>query len=321
MLKNFLSSMLIVSALSLFNVSQIHAQDAQFTQFYANRLYLNPAFAGSERCPRMALNYRNEWPALNGQFVTYSASYDQYSDHLQGGIGLLMNYDNAGQGTLYTLNVSTMYAYQIVINRQLSLRVALEAGIHQKSLNWDKLVFGDQIDDRLGNTYVPTLEKQPNAKITPDFAAGAIVFSETFFAGYSAHHITQPDEGFGGKSILPMKHTAHAGLIVPFNDDHHDSFISPNIIFQAQGDFRELNLGVFVEKGPAVVGLWYRNRDAFIVLLGIHTDAWTIGYTYDVTTSKLNIQNSNGSHEISFGMKFPCKPSAKVFRLVNCPSF
>ncbi|NQY66211.1 MAG: type IX secretion system membrane protein PorP/SprF [Flavobacteriales bacterium] len=321
MIKNFHFLIILAVFAGVSQTEQAVAQDAQFTQFYANQLYLNPAFAGAERCPRMALNYRNEWPALSGQFVTYSASYDQYSDHLQGGIGLLMSYDNAGAGTLYTLNVSGMYAYQIPINRQISLRLAIEAGIHQKSLNWEKLVFGDQIDDRFGFTHQQSQQVKPPTNIKPDFSAGTLIFSETFFAGYSAHHITQPDEGLGGTSLLPRKHTAHAGLVVPFNDDHHDSFISPNIVWQAQGDFRELNLGVFVQKGPAVVGLWYRNGDAFIVLLGMHTDAWKIGYTYDVTTSKLNIQNSNGSHEISFGMHFPCKPKAKVFRLVNCPSF
>ncbi|MFT5922039.1 MAG: hypothetical protein ACI8TS_001371, partial [Flavobacteriales bacterium] len=38
------------------------AQDPEFTQFYANPLYLNPAFAGTARCPRLVMNYRNQWP-------------------------------------------------------------------------------------------------------------------------------------------------------------------------------------------------------------------------------------------------------------------
>ena len=52
------------------------AQDPQFTQFYANPLYLNPAFAGSSRCPRVNINYRNQWPALKETYITTSASYD-----------------------------------------------------------------------------------------------------------------------------------------------------------------------------------------------------------------------------------------------------
>ena len=69
------------------------AQDPQFTQFYANPLYLNPAFAGSHGCPRFATNYRNEWPSLSGNYVTYSVSYDQYFKTISGGIGVIATHD------------------------------------------------------------------------------------------------------------------------------------------------------------------------------------------------------------------------------------
>ena len=59
---------------------QANAQDPAFSQFYANPLYLNPAFAGSDICPRMSLNFRDQWPGIGKTYVTYSASYDQYVD-------------------------------------------------------------------------------------------------------------------------------------------------------------------------------------------------------------------------------------------------
>src|ERR1035441_5764055 len=88
------------------------AQDPEFSQFYAAPLYLNPAFAGSVRCPRITLNYRDQWPAMPGTFVTYAVSYDQYVSSLNGGIGLLVWNDNAGSGTMKTENISGIYAYQ-----------------------------------------------------------------------------------------------------------------------------------------------------------------------------------------------------------------
>ncbi|PJC62051.1 MAG: hypothetical protein CO022_06595, partial [Flavobacteriales bacterium CG_4_9_14_0_2_um_filter_32_27] len=36
----------------------VYGQDPEFTQFYANQLYLNPAFAGSSYCPKLSLNHR-----------------------------------------------------------------------------------------------------------------------------------------------------------------------------------------------------------------------------------------------------------------------
>ena len=90
------------------------AQDPEFSQFYANRLYLNPAYAGTERCPRVGLNYRNQWPSLDQGFVTYSASYDQHFNALSGGLGLLAMSDEAGAGTITYQNIGLLYAYQFV---------------------------------------------------------------------------------------------------------------------------------------------------------------------------------------------------------------
>ena len=61
------------------------AQDIGFSQFYANPLYLNPAFAGSAVAPRISLTYRAQWPGLVSAFTTVSASYDQYFPDLHGG--------------------------------------------------------------------------------------------------------------------------------------------------------------------------------------------------------------------------------------------
>ena len=78
---------------AIFIGSWAFSQDPQFTQFYANPIYLNPAFAGSNGCPRFNLNYRNEWPSLSGNYVTYSASYDQYFKNISGGIGVIATHD------------------------------------------------------------------------------------------------------------------------------------------------------------------------------------------------------------------------------------
>ena len=117
------------------------AQDPQFTQFYANPIYLNPAFAGSQRCPRMCLNHRNQWPNLSGTYVTYSASYDQHIDAIGGGLGLLVTNDKAGQGTLTTTNVSGMYSYLLNVTREFSLKFGAQATYFQKSITLAKDVF------------------------------------------------------------------------------------------------------------------------------------------------------------------------------------
>jgi type IX secretion system PorP/SprF family membrane protein len=299
--------------------SDLKAQDPQFTQFYANPLYLNPAFAGTARCPRFCLNYRNQWPNISGTYVTYSFSGDMHMDALAGGLGFLVTTDNQALSTLKTTNVSLMYSYQAVINREFSLKFGLQATYLQKSLDVAALHFGDMIDARRGFVW-NTQEAIPTAnKRNADFSVGMLGYSKHYFFGGAAHHITQPDEGLLGAAPLPVKFTVHGGAIITL-EKGNESYISPNILFQAQQTFRQLNLGLYYVKGPFVAGLWYRNADAVIALVGIQNNNFKFGYSYDVTVSKL-AGNTAGSHEVSVQLQFECKAKRKKYRTISCPSF
>lgn len=297
----------------------INAQDPQFTQFYANPLYLNPAFAGSNYCPRICLNYRNQWPNLSGTYVTYSMSYDRYIKAMAGGIGVLVTTDDQARGTLKTTTASFIYSYNIRLSRTLSINAALQATYFQKTLDRTKLSFGDMIDPRRGfvwntNEIVPSQTKR-NA----DFSAGILAFSKHYYFGFAANHLTQPDEGLLGVSKLPSKFTFHGGGIINLEKGGY-SYISPNILFQAQQKFTQLNLGVYYKHNAFVAGLWYRNLDAMIALIGLQTQHFKIGYSYDITISKL-AGNTAGSHEISLQFTPACKKKRPRYRLVSCPSF
>src|SRR5690554_1060532 len=134
-------------------VGEVYAQDPQFSQFYANPIYLNPAFAGSHGCPRFAVNYRNQWPALSGSYVTYSASYDQYISGIKGGIGVIMTHDQQGKGTINHSTLSLIYNHHLKVSRKFTMMFAGKATWNQKFLDWDKLTFGDMIDPRRGFIY------------------------------------------------------------------------------------------------------------------------------------------------------------------------
>jgi len=300
------------------------AQDPEFTQFYANPLYLNPAFAGSARCPRFSLNWRDQWPAISGEFVTYSASYDQHVEGV-GGLGLLVMNDKAGEGTLKTTNISGIYSYQLNVSREFSIRVGFQGTYVQKSIDWDKLTFGDMIDPRYGFVY-STDEIRPNetTKSFFDISTGILFYSSKLYGGVAVNHLTEPEESFlrpVDGSRLPMKVTAHLGALLPLGGGRDaETYISPNVLYQRQRDFQQLNIGVYVAKAPLVGGLWYRTSDAFIALVGLQQGIFKFGYSYDLTVSKL-ASASGGSHELSLGVQLPCKPKKKRFRTIRCPSF
>jgi type IX secretion system PorP/SprF family membrane protein len=303
--------------------SKLQAQDPGFSQFYANPLYLNPALAGSAQCPRVTLNYRNQWPGIPSTFVTYSAGYDQYVDALSGGVGIQAYHDRAGNGIIQTNSVSGMYAYQLAIDRNISIKAGFQATYYQRSIDWSQLTFNDQIDERFGFIYQTAETPIENNVNKLDFSTGFLAFTERFYLGFSAHHLFQPNESFfpTQETRLPRKYTAHGGAVIPLDSRNPDEgSISPNIIYQRQGEFNHLNLGLYLNKGPITGGVWYRWDDALIFLVGLYTDGFRFGYSYDVTVSSLGTQTL-GSHEISVSMLLPCKQKRRKFRQMRCPQF
>jgi type IX secretion system PorP/SprF family membrane protein len=306
----------------LFNAN---AQDPAFTQFYANPLYLNPAMAGSNGCPRFGVNYRNEWPQLTGNYVTYSASYDQYFKNISGGFGVLATHDQQGQGTINTSMLGLIYSYHLTLNRKWKMLFGARAAWYQKFLDWDKLTFGDMIDPRRGFILATGDVPRGGSRGFFDASAGMVVFNKNFFAGGAVHHLNRPNESMIiGESKMPMRFTGHIGAEIPLGQKSkyaNSTSIMPNIIYQYQNGFQELNIGTYIKYGSFNFGAWYRNRDAFILTLGINTGKFKLGYSYDVTVSKLNNGVSGGSHEVSLGINLNCKSKPASFRTISCPSF
>lgn len=297
-----------------------YGQDPTFSQFYANRLYLNPAFAGTAKCPRLTLNYRNQWPGIDNSFKTYTASFDQHLDAINGGLGVQLLSDQAGEGVLQTTSASFMYSYQLPVTRKFSIRAGFQATAVQKSIDVSNLRFGDMIDARRGFVYQSQEQIKTDNVFYPDFSFGLLGFSEKTYFGFAVHHLTSPDEGLIEQSILARRITGHFGAVFPTGIRHEDMTWSPNVIYQMQGGATELNLGVYLSKGPLVLGLWHRVGDSFIAMLGMQKDNFKIGYSYDLTTSLLS-DKAAGSHEISFSYIFPCRPRKVKFQTISCPSF
>ena len=188
-----------------------------------------------------------------------------------------------------------------------------------------KLTFGDEIDPVRGFIYTTGETLIRNSISDPDFSAGILGYGRNVFFGFSADHLTQPDESFvQGAASLPLKYTGHAGAMIPINTRstlQEDQFtLSPNILYQQQGDFRQLDLGFYAIKGSLVFGFWYRSGDAVIVLIGIDKGNFKFGYSYDITISPLTLA-TGGSDEISMMFQLQCRPKRHTYRVVNCPSF
>ena len=314
----------------------VKAQDIGFSQFYANPLYLNPAFAGSKVAPRFSFTYRNQWPKLVSAFQTVTASYDQYIPALHGGIGAIVLADRQGDhGALTSGFFGAIYSFRFQVSREVYVNAGLQASLCNVGLQWNfnHMRFPDQIDPSQGFIYnTAAQEPDETSKWYADFSAGAMAYGDFWYAGVSAAHLSRPSQGFYSEDRIPIKYTFHAGALINVSKERRRTsslglgtpIISPNFIYQYQGTLHYFNYGLYLDWMPFLVGLWYRNgienSDAFIFMVGFQQDHFKVGYSYDVTVSKLANQTA-GAHELTLGFMLPVPEQHKKVKAIRCPSF
>ncbi len=340
----------ILCLLALLWAPSCFAQDPQFTQFYAAPQYLNPAFAGSALAPRATINYRNQWPAITN-YVTTVVGLDYYAPKINSGFGLMLVSDNQGQGAVQSTEIAAQYAYQFQVSESSFIRLGVQGSYVNRNVNYFGLTFGDQfssqglISNTTSDALISSLKNSPNNSYA-DFSTGGLFYSDWFWVGASAHHISRPDQSFfaPNSSRLPIKGSLQAGLRIPLTGftgygdemDREISF-SPVINYKFQGKYDQLDLGAYLTYSPITIGAYYRgipfkkydqrinNHDAVAGLIGYRADKFSIGYSYDATISTLGFA-SGGSHEISISYIFD-RPESNKSRykpkkgMLSCPKF
>lgn len=306
-------------------VSPVFGQDPVFSQFYAAPLHLNPAFAGVTNAPRITLNYRNQYPNFPNAYITYAATYEQSIEALNSGFGLMLSADAAGDGIYKTNRAAAVYGYRLQASDDFFIKFGVEAGLIQTVIDWNRLVFGDQLDpltgavDGSGNPNL-SQELQPDRlnNTVFDVSAGILAYGGPFYGGISVKHLNTPDESIiklneNLNAGLPLRMTFHAGAEFNLggrNNRGNTAFISPNAMFIKQGPFGQFNVGAYAGFGQFFGGAWYRhtlsNPDAAIVMLGFRKGVLRIGYSYDLTLSQLAQApgGTGGAHEVSLTINF-----------------
>jgi len=282
---NLLFILLIVSFHGL-------GQDVIFSQFHGNLIYHNPAFAGSADYNRLSINYRNHWPELSSDFVTYSASYDQPVELLHGGIGVHLFNDNLGDGTLRIFSAAFIYTYHLQVTREFFVFAGFQASVNQNRLASDNLIFEDMIDPFRGVVVQTGENIHGYQKIYPDFAVGFLGIYKELYGGITIHHLAKPgiSENPVDECRLSRKYSVHlannfylkgtpnrAGAII----------LTPNLLFQQQHHYQHLNYGFVLAREPVSLGVWFRHDFAFsnnsaIFGASVNYHNISVSYTYDM---------------------------------------
>ncbi len=330
----------------------VNAQDVHFTQYFASPLTLNPAQTGLiDTDWRAAANLRQQWYTVSDNpYLSGTVSFDMpllrgklpEGDAL--GFGVLGLYDRAGAGGLQntTLGLSLAYHKAFGVDKQHRLSFGLQGALVQKSINFDKLIFGDQFDPNNPTGYLTNTSREQfsNADVSyPDFNAGIMYSGKvsergTLYAGFAYYHLTRPEERFisSGEALrINSRYSYHLGGSFEVNPN---TIVYLSSMLQSQGPALEALVGgavgfimnpdhdEYTKNTVFYLGAWYRYRDGIAPYIGFEWSKMKIGVSYDVTLSAASAMTMNqGAWEVSLIYNGIFKSSPKRSYNFACPKF
>jgi type IX secretion system PorP/SprF family membrane protein len=294
-------------------IQNIKAQDPVHSQFYYNRLELNPAFAGVDGPGKFRLNlfHRNLYRPIKGPFNSSNFSADYSLCNANIGLGMIASNENQGDGFLQTNKIEG------IINVMLGSRFSnFSAGIKVgglfQNVDWSKYTFSDQYDPIFGNVRPST-----NSNIVSDFTSTVnLGFGLNFTTwnrknnkalnlGLSGNNLNDPNLGYLNQYILPKRFTVYGAIIFQKYKWSNDKSGRVFFRFDKQNSFfTTLILGEFYFNNILNIGSGFRvsginNTNSYIISVGIQpSKVVKIITSYEVSIGGFNLIGAGNTFEL-----------------------
>ncbi len=318
----------------------IKAQDLGFNQFHSNTMYLNPAIIATEDRLRIGLNYRNQWPFVAGVFNSYSlgisSTLPSIGKYIFGGGGILVSKYEEGEGQLTTNRVKGIFSLATG-SQNFAAALGLSCSYNNVSINWDELVFSDQLDP-INGVIRETTAPYPHYPIKhfANIDVGIVFIylgnnaNEKFSSiesriGFVANHVRQNHNISitGLETLNPIRYTLHGSMSIPINSKSKN-IINPHFKIDWQNKSRSFNYGFYaLISENLILGTQYQNRNIYpIDVINTNSYVFLTGFkgpinnpnkkdqgeyqlllSIDVNGGGLGPQSSN-AYEISLVYKF-----------------
>jgi type IX secretion system PorP/SprF family membrane protein len=173
---------ILVGLLIIANTNVFAQQDPQFSQYFDNTLFVNPAYAGSKGMLNVTGIHREQWVGFDGRPRSTTLSVHSPLNYESVGLGLTMVSDEAGpiKQTMFYGD----FSYTLKLNdKGHKLAFGLKAGLNMISTETDDLVTTEATD--------PKLIQNVRNKINPNFGFGIYYHTPSFFIGASTPKILE----------------------------------------------------------------------------------------------------------------------------------
>lgn len=235
----------------------------------------NPALTGYEERFNVQGGYGMRWMGLPGydkiaSTQNWVGAFDvSIGKRKINSVGIVYNHNRNGYDKRTEILIT--YSATIHIKKVNQLRIGLSAGYDQRRMDWSQFSFGDQIDPRQGFLYYSNEVFGRDSRGFPDFSGGLWFSRKHLYIGFSALHITQPDEGWLGVSKLPMQLYYNAGYHIRITPD---IYLTPSVIVTNKLLDKKIALSTFSPalslalKNRYLLLLNYRNLNTLMIYAG-----------------------------------------------------
>lgn len=316
----------IISLLFLIMFVKANGQDFHLSMTEEAPVLLNPSLSGMfDGLYRGHLQHRTQWKSVVAKpFRTEMFSVERNFKEFGVGLHVLNNRAGAGDFNVFNLYGSGSYEVSLDPGKYHHLLCGLQIGLVQNSINIANLTFDNQYTMSGGGGYDPALSSGENftktSALAPDVNFGIYYTMQkrrNFFSSYvyktstlvpyggiSGYHLTQPKLTYSDyRNKLFMRLLFYGGVKYKVTSDF---CVDPSIIWQRQSKMNDVmwgsNFYYYIQsyKTFASLGLFHRVKDAVVISIGGVRNQYTIRFSYDINTSKLNaVSKGRGGFEIS----------------------
>lgn len=314
----------LIFALAFLFIKAHAQQDAQFSQYVFNGLYINPAYAGYKSDFYVNSFFRSQWTGLAGAPTTVSIAADGAVANDKVGLGLLVQRDQIGAQS--NIAAYTNYAYRIQIGQDQDSRLAfgLGLGVIQSGLDGTKLN-----PVQTGDNYIPT---GYHSFISPDARFGILYTNNAYFIGASVDNLLpqythNPENAMALGVPIPKPHE-YFTVGALFNVNEETKFKPSILIKDTPTAPTSMDINAFLLLNEKIwLGATYRTAidiyrkpnlqdglpksSAVVAVVELFaTESLRIGYAFDYSLNKLG-SAGYGSHELSVGFLLKNRSSSR----------
>ncbi|MFK7784069.1 MAG: type IX secretion system membrane protein PorP/SprF [Crocinitomicaceae bacterium] len=285
---------ILIIVIAFVGFETIAQQEAHFTQYMDNTLFVNPGYAGSNGALNATAIHREQWVGIEGR--PRSTTFSLHSPLKYESIGVGMTVVNDVVGPIQQTQFYGDFSYTLKFdNSPGKLSFGLKAGVNMLNSRTDQLGTTDPNDPE----FITNIQNQ----INPNFGAGVYYHAPAWFVGVSTPRILEAAyEGTG--NARERRHYYVIGGAV-FDIARQWKLRPTTSIKVTDGAPLSVDLsaaGIYNEK--LWLGLTHRFGDSFGAFVQYQiTPQFKAGIAYDQTITDL-ISYNVGTYEVLLSYDF-----------------